>query len=258
MIEVANVYLGWDSREGIAYHVLSDSIIRRSSIPVRICPVGNRTLPGGLWWREKGRHDSTEFSNARFIIPALQNYQGWALWADSDMVALGDLDELWSQRDERYAVQVVKHRHVPGEKQKFLGAEQSLYARKNWSSLMLINCGHPACRRLTPEYVNNAAGLDLHRFEWVPESEVGEIHGLWNVLVAQGHQHPEPVVAEDIKLLHFTLGGPWHGHQPDGSELWFTALRDLFGRGNPCANVATFPVDETKLAFSGSFTRFDP
>ena len=252
------VFIGYDTRERIAYHVLSESLIRHCSDTLAISPVGNAVTPRAYWWREKGEHDSTEFSNARFIVPALMNYQGWAVFMDSDMVALGDFDDLWAQRDERYAVQVVKHRHVPGEKRKFLGAEQSLYARKNWSSLMLFNCSHPACRRLTPEYVNNAHGLDLHRFEWVPESEVGEIHGLWNVLVAQGHQHPEPVVAEDIKLLHFTLGGPWHGHQPDGSELWFTALRDLFGRGNPCANVATFPVDETKLAFSGSFTRFDP
>jgi lipopolysaccharide biosynthesis glycosyltransferase len=256
--EVIPIWIGYDTRERVAYHVLAESIINRSSESVAISPVGNVVTPHRYWWRLSGQHDSTQFSNARFIVPALMNYEGWAIFMDCDMVCLGDIDDLWSQRDDKYAVMCVKHRHVPTETTKFLGAEQSVYNKKNWSSLMLLNCGHPSAKRLTPEYVNNASGLDLHRFEWCDESEIGAISGLWNVLVAQGHQHPEPVTEPDIKLLHYTLGGPWHGHLPDGTELWMDAFRQMLTKSNPCGAATTFRVNPNKLGFSGSFTRCEP
>jgi hypothetical protein len=255
---VINVYIGYDSRETVAYHVLAQSLIQRSSEPLAITAVGNEVLPHKLWWRPKGPHDSTEFSNARFAVPALAGYQGWAVFADCDMVCLGDLADLWAQRDDRYAVMCVQHDHNPSETKKFLGAEQTKYRRKNWTSLMLLNCGHPATRRLTAEYVNTAHGLDLHRFEWCSDDVIGAIHGAWNVLVAQGHQHPEPIDPYNIKLLHYTLGGPWHGYEPDGGHLWNAALRDLLVGRNPCADMVVYPAETGVLRFSGRYQRREP
>lgn len=246
------VFIGWDRRETVAYHVLAHSLIKRSSLPLAISPIGNDTLSTARWWRGRGPHDSTDFSNARFMVPALMGYRGWAIFMDCDMVALGDIAELWHQRDEQYAVQVVQHRHEPKEEFKFLGAEQSKYARKNWSSLMLINCGHPMTRGLTEGFVNVASGIDLHQLRWAGEA-VGPIKGLWNVLVAPDFQHPEPVDRYEIKLLHYTLGGPWHGYEPEGADRWMTAYWDMVAGDNPCAAMNVFNDGPGVQRFVGQF-----
>jgi lipopolysaccharide biosynthesis glycosyltransferase len=181
------------------------------------------------------------------------DYQGWAVFMDCDMVALGDLSELWVQRDERYAVQVVKHSHRPKEKTKFLGAPQSTYPRKNWSSLMLINCAHDACRTLTPERVNEMNGIDLHGLKWCDNSEIGGIGGLWNVLVTSRLEHPEPVDLYNLKLLHYTLGGPWHGYEPEGSKHWHEAFHDMIAGGNPCASITTLDEGPGVTKYVGQF-----
>lgn len=251
------IFVGYDSVETIAWHTLVNSLITRSSLPLAITPIGNKVLPKTMWYRPRGSHDSTEFSNARFMVPALMGYQGWALFMDCDMVCLGDIAELWSQRDDRYAVMCVKHDHKPGEKFKFLGQEQATYQRKNWSSLMLLNCAHPACSSLTPLEVNTGRGFDLHRMIWAADDEIGELKGLWNVLVTKGHQHPEEVVRKDIKLLHFTLGGPWHGYEPDGSLEWLQAYREMIVGQNPCADVIAHQDEPGMVRFSGRFQRRD-
>lgn len=186
------IFIGMDYVEEIAYHVCASSILRRTRSPVAISPVGNANLPTDLWYRPRGAHDSTDFSNARFAVPALTGFHGWAIFMDCDVIVLEDIQELWDQRDDHYAVMVVKHQHVPKESRKFLGAEQSQYSRKNWSSLMLFNCAHAYTRDLTPRYINTAPGLDLHGFAWAPEQFIGEIKGGWNVLsTGEQLEHPE-------------------------------------------------------------------
>jgi hypothetical protein len=121
---------------------------------------------------------------------------------DCDMLMLDDIDRLWQMRDERYAVMVVKHRHVPQETTKFLGEPQSAYERKNWSSVMLFN--NSKCGALSPDYVNRATGLELHQFRWLESEQlIGALPDRWNHLV--GYHPPRP----DAGLVHFTLGGPY-------------------------------------------------
>ena len=109
---------------------------------------------------------------------------------------------LWSLRDERFAVQVVKHDHRPRETRKFLGEPQSSYEKKNWSSVIIFN--NDKCRQLTPEFVSNESGLTLHQFKWL-ESDglIGELPHRWNHLV--GYDSP----SAEVSLVHFTLGGPY-------------------------------------------------
>lgn len=228
------VFIGYDSTETAAWHVLASSLIARSSLPLALTPVGAKVLPSDIWWRPRGPKDSTEFSVARFMVPYLAGFRGWAVFMDCDMLALGDLAELWQQRDPNKAVMVVQHNHRPEHQRKFLGQEQSQYERKNWSSLMLLNCSHPACRTLTPEYVNEADGLTLHRFGWCADEDIGYIRDGWNVLKTDNRlEHPEPEAP--VKLLHLTQGGPWHAVQPDtgAGELWVQALQDMLKGGNP-------------------------
>ena len=195
------VFIGFDPREDVAFSVLGHSIHRRASQPVTITPVMLSQL-GDVYRRARNPLQSTEFSFSRFLTPFLCGYEGWAVFMDCDMLVLDDIAKLWALRDERYAVQVVKHVHVPKEDVKFLGAVQTKYEKKNWSSVMLMNCAR--CTALTPEYVNTATGLELHQFKWLGDDAlIGEIPHRWNHLV--GYDAPR----RDAGLVHYTIGGPY-------------------------------------------------
>jgi lipopolysaccharide biosynthesis glycosyltransferase len=197
---VIRVCIGFDPREAVAFNVLSYSIVRRSSMPVSITPLMLRQLSRTLT-RERHPLQSTDFSFSRFLTPYLSGYEGWSLFMDCDMLALDDFAKLWALRDERFAVQVVKHDHRPREERKFLGEPQTAYAKKNWSSVMLFN--NPKCRALSPQYVNEATGLELHQFKWLADDAlIGELPARWNHLV--GYDAP----SSDVSIAHFTLGGP--------------------------------------------------
>ena len=194
------IFIGYDSKVKIAYHVLAESILRNSSTPVTISPINLNNLKN-IYTRKQDPLASTEFSFSRFLVPYLMNYNGWAIFMDSDMVVLSDITELWNLRNEKYALQVCKHDYIPNSKNKFLGNNQTIYAKKNWSSLMLINCSK--CKTLTPEYVNTKSGLELHQFKWLDENLIGSIPLEWNWLVGE---YP---YKKDVHNIHFTEGGPY-------------------------------------------------
>lgn len=196
-------FIGYDEREAGASSVLSYSIQRRSSQPVAISNVMLKQLEAAkLYWRPPNALASTDFSFSRFLVPYLCDFKGWAIFSDNDMLMLDDVAKLWALRDERFAAMVVKHNHVPKEETKFLGKTQTKYEKKNWSSVMLLNCAK--CTRLTPEYVNTATGLELHQFKWLDGDElIGELPSKWNHLV--GYDAPR----KDASLVHFTIGGPY-------------------------------------------------
>jgi hypothetical protein len=213
------VFIGYDPREAVAFSVLSHSIHARASEPVSIAPLMLSQL-GGVYRRERNGLQSTDFSFSRFLTPWLCGYGGWAVFMDCDMLVLDDIAALWNLRDERYAVQVVKHRHVPKEETKFLGATQTKYEKKNWSSVMLMNCAR--CTALTPDFVNGATGLQLHQFKWLEsDALIGELPARWNHLV--GYDPPRA----DAGLVHFTIGGPYFDEYRDCeyAHEWF-AERD--------------------------------
>ena len=195
------VFIGYDSREAVAYSVLAHSIQARASAPVSITPLKLSDLKTVLT-RERHPLQSTDFSFSRFLTPYLSDYTGWSVFMDCDMLMLRDIAELWRLRDDRYAVNVVQHDHVPNESVKFLGEPQTTYEKKNWSSVMLFN--NARCRALTPDYVNRAPGLELHQFKWLDSEDlIGALPHQWNHLVS--YDPPNPNAA----LVHFTLGGPY-------------------------------------------------
>ena len=213
------VFIGFDPRETAAFAVLSHSIHRHSSEPVAIAPLMLSEL-GAIYRRPRDPLQSTDFSFSRFLVPYLCGYEGWAVFMDCDMLMLDDIAKLWRLRDERYAVQVVKHVHVPKEETKFLGAVQTKYQKKNWSSVMLMNCAR--CTALTPEFVNRASGLELHQFKWLEgDPLIGDIPRQWNHLVA--YDAPR----RDASLVHFTIGGSYFEayRECEYAKEWF-AERD--------------------------------
>ncbi|MBT6095177.1 MAG: glycosyltransferase [Rhodospirillaceae bacterium] len=197
------IFIGFDPRETIAYHVLSHSIHSRASAPASIAPLMLSQLED-VMTRERNPLQSTDFSFSRFLTPYLCDFNGWAIFMDCDMLVLDDIAKLWALRDDKYAVMCVKHDHVPEEDTKFLGAPQTKYEKKNWSSVMLFNCAK--CTALTPDYVNSASGLDLHRFNWLgDDSLIGEIPHQWNLLVG----YDETIPTAGVSNLHYTIGGPY-------------------------------------------------
>lgn len=244
------IYIGFDRQETIAWHVLTASIIHRTTSPVAFIPIGNTTLSRSIWQRERGPKDSTDFSNARFLAPYLNDFKGWCIFMDSDMCCGDDIAALYAQRDDAYAVMCVKHRHVPKEQHKFLGREQTTYSRKNWSSLMLLNCAHPATKNLTAKYVNEAEGLALHGMDWA-EGAIGSIQGSWNVLSVSRLEleHPTHKKGEPISLLHLTRGGPWHGEFTAGQHVWLEELGQVLAGDNPCVESEVL-VEPSNQAFS--------
>jgi hypothetical protein len=215
------VFIGFDPAEAVAYNVLCHSIQTRASRPVTIAPLALGQL-GELMTRERNPLQSTDFSFSRFLVPHLCDYQGWAIFMDCDMLVLDDIAKLWDLQDSSYAVHCVKHDHKPPEKTKFLNQPQTVYEKKNWSSVMLYNCAR--CTALTSDYVNTATGLELHRFQWLgDDSLIGDIAHRWNHLV----DYDPEVPAAEISNLHYTTGGPYFDDYLDCgyADLWL-AERD--------------------------------
>ena len=201
------VFIGWDPREDMAYQVAKHSLLTRSS-NIEVIPLKQKELRNRqLYWRNPDMLSSTEFTFTRFLVPKLMEYKGWALFCDCDIIFLEDVNKLFAQADDKYAVMVAKHEYNPSTVLKMDGQKQSVYPRKNWSSVMLINCGHPSNQRLTAGRVNDSrtTGKYLHRFEWLADAEIGEIGHEWNWLV---DWYKEPVDGSP-KALHYTEGGPW-------------------------------------------------
>jgi hypothetical protein len=205
---VLTVYIGYDPKESVAFHALSHSILRRASRPVTVAPLAQSQL-GGLYTRQRGPTESTEFSLTRFLVPTLSAFRGWSVFMDCDMLCRTDLAQLDAEiaRQSDKAVLVCKHDYTPKAGLKFLGNVQTAYRRKNWSSVMLFN--NERCRTLTPDYVNNAPGLDLHQFKWTEDAAIGALPLEWNWLVGEYPYNPE------AKIAHFTLGGPYFDEYRD-------------------------------------------
>ena len=207
-MEPLRVYVGWDSREDIAYQVCKQSILDHASVPVKVIPLKQDDLrKKGIYTRSVDQLASTEFTFTRFLVPYLAGYTGWALFIDCDFVFLDDVKKIFDQADDKYAIMCAQHDYTPKEGTKMDGQVQHVYPRKNWSSMMLINCGSYTNGVLTKELVNNETktGAYFHRFSWVPDAEVGELSHEWNWLVGW-YKEPEDGTP---KALHYTEGGPW-------------------------------------------------
>ena len=220
------VFVGWDSREDIAYRVCRHSLLRRASAPVSVTPIKQNALrEQGLYTRGVDPLASTELTYTRFFVPHLMEYRGWALFCDCDFLWLGDVAALFALADERYAVMCVHHDHRPRENWKMEKQTQTVYPRKNWSSLVLYNCGHPKNRALTPELINKESGSFLHRFQWLEDSEIGALPETWNWLEGWC----EKPAAGPLNAIHYTRGGPWFPAEQsvDYGDLWLAEEQDL-------------------------------
>ncbi len=219
-----NLYYGFDEREEVGSHVFCSSVIHRSSMPVALIPLHLKHFRS---FYAAGHRDGTNaFILTRYLIPFLQNFNGWALFCDgADMICKGDIAELYAYRDYRKAVQVVPHNYQTKHPRKYVGtkmeADNVMYARKNWSSVMLINCSHGAWRDFTPEFVQDTPSMELHQFKHIPDRHIGALPDEWNWLADEYGEN------RDAKILHWTAGIPaWSNYRnaPHAAD-WFEAAK---------------------------------
>jgi len=213
-MSMINLYVGYDEREAIAYHVFCHSVIKNTSIPVKITPLVLSQLKE---FNETHQDRSNDFIYSRFLTPYLNEFDGWAIFADGDMICQADLKELIGMADPNKALMVVKHDYQTKASIKYLGNINENYPRKNWSSVILWNCSHPKHKILTPEFVSNQTGKFLHRFSWLDDNDIGELPVEWNWLACEYEKNT------DAKLIHYTLGTPCFKdyRDTDMAEIWY-------------------------------------
>lgn len=213
------VFIGYDPNETVAFHVCANSIIRNSSKPVAIIPLALNLLSS--LYTEHHTDGSNQFIYSRFLVPYLMNYTGWAIYIDGDMIVTGDIAELWDERRYDKDVLVVKHDYKTKHPIKYLGANNQDYPRKNWSSVIIWNCSSDTNKNLTPSFISNSTGAELHRFTWIKDQRIGEISTEWNWLVGEYDQN------QNAKLYHYTVGIPAFSeyHGCDHADIWHDELQ---------------------------------
>jgi lipopolysaccharide biosynthesis glycosyltransferase len=207
------IFVGYDPREAVAYHTCVNSIIRHASQPVAIIPLALNLFND---YTETHGDNSNHFVYTRFLVPHLMSYNGWAIFIDGDMIVRDDIIKLWNLQEGNKDVMVVKHDYKTRMTEKYLGAKNEDYPRKNWSSVILWNCGSWPNRKLTPEFVQSQPGSYLHRFSWIDNERIGALPIEWNWLPDEFGPNL------DAKLLHYTLGTPCFHEFADTpqSEEW--------------------------------------
>lgn len=196
-----NIVIGYDRSNRMPAYTMAESIMQNSSVPINFMFLHRDMLK--MYTRERSHLDSTDFSNSRFLVPYLFDYQGWTLFTDNDMIVKSDIKEVFDYADDKYTIMCVKHNQIIDHEKKFLNHDQHKYKYKNWSSVMLFN--NAKCKSLTLDYVNTVSGLDLHQFKWIDDHDtIGELPLEWNYLVENKNQ-----TLEKPKLIHYTNGGPY-------------------------------------------------
>lgn len=224
-MSMLKVYVGYDSREDIAWQVCRHSLLRHASVAVPVHPLKLTTLCElGLYTRPVDAAASTEFSLTRFLTPHLAAHDGWSLFVDCDFLFTRDLLTVLEGLDPSKAAYVVQHDYTPSQSIKMDGKSQTVYPRKNWSSFILFNGAHPDVKALTPEVVNTASPAFLHRFSWIhDDNDIGALDLTWNFLEGE-----YPVPGTPPAAIHYTNGGPWFENWQNVAfaDLWL-AERDM-------------------------------
>lgn len=219
-----NLFIGSGECSVIERRVFQHSIEQHTTRPLNIC-IFNGTHNALEW---QGRppelaplslrlkyRNITEFSLYRYLVPQLCNFQGIAVYADSDMLCLRNIDTLFDLNVEDYDFLSVRGHRV-GE----------------WApSLMVINCAR--CRFDLEKYFDdidrglysyldfgrfNERFLHHHRFR------IGELDSKWN-----SFDRYEPAT----HIIHYTdlERQPWrHANHPFG-DVWMKSFHEALTGG---------------------------
>ena len=195
------IFIGFETEYPEAFEVCAESI-RQYNPNHEIIPLVKSELEEQGLYTRPYQGESTEFAFTRFLVPALCEWKGYALFCDGDFMWRCDpqeIEDLVKQSPQSPSVWVVKHPPfltTPHEKMR--GKANMSYPKKYWSSLMYFN--NDKCFTLTSDLVNSWSAKDLHEFAWA--SEIGDLPAEYNAMVNY-YQFPA------ARAVHFTDGGPW-------------------------------------------------
>jgi hypothetical protein len=192
LVRLNRVYVGFDPREGEAYDICEHSLRRHAKDALYTYPLRLKALAAaGKMYRIRDPLQSTDFTYSRFLVPHLAG-SGWALFMDCDILVRGDIGELFALANPKCAAMVVKHEHKPATTLKMGAARQTVYPKKNWSSVVLWNCDHPKNRLDWVRAANEKPASWLHQFGWLDESDIGSLPVRFNYLVGHNTKEEEP------------------------------------------------------------------
>jgi hypothetical protein len=221
---VIRIFIGHDPREEVGTHVFTSSLLQHCTQPVSITPLHKPVLETAFG--QKFAQGSNAFTMSRFLVPALADFVGRAVFVDgADMLCRADIADIVREADPFLPVSVVKHEYKTRNNVKYLGtkmeAENLDYDRKQWASVMVMNCWHLSWRRLSPDRVAEMSLLDLLQFKFLQDDQIGELRPEWNWLADEHGFNAE------AKIAHFTAGVPGfpaHADVAHGDE-WRAQLR---------------------------------
>jgi len=178
----------------------------------------------------------TEFSLYRFLIPELCNYQGRAIYIDSDTICLSDIGDLFE---------------TPMGDADFLARRDTNPDEVLWGlSVMLIDCHR--CRFDLEKVVDEIdAGLySMSDFSWMSSRflvyhpyKVGQLDPAWNMFDQRDSR---------TNLIHYTnlYMHPWKYPNHPYGELWFSYFNKALAEGYVTA-------EDIRLSLLRSYIRRD-
>lgn len=232
-MEKIKVFIGSGEASVIERKVLIYSILKNTSHDVDIYVMNgthdslekNGESPVRIDMSLKAKYmNFTEFSNYRFLIPQLCNFEGRAIFMDSDTVCLGDLKELYFKE--------MGENDILARKESFPDGSETRWAL----SVMLMDCNR--CRFDLDRYVLESEQEkysygDFHTmspdFQKYHSFNLGELESEWNEFDRYDDQ---------TKIVHYTNldTQPWKYAGHEYADLWFQYLKE--------ARKAGFVTDE--------------
>lgn len=207
------IYIGATESEMLPAKVLEYSIRKHASMTIEAYPLHQSGIKIPLP-KDPQRRPRTPFSFQRFLIPALTQYRGRAIYVDSDMQVFKDIRALWTLPLKGADLLTVKEPHASGRRPQF--------------SVMVLNC-----ETLAWDIDEIVRGLDEGRFTYeslvyemcLTKNIRAEIEPQWNAL--------ERYSARDTALLHFTdmTSQPWISQENPLEYLWTADLIEAIHGG---------------------------
>jgi len=208
------IFCGADRSQHLPFLVLADSIRRHSARAVEIRAIDNGDAP---LVADPRCAPYTEFSFARFAIPALCGHRGYAVYMDSDMLVFHDIGELWDTPLDGAAIAIESgSRSAPAS---------IAHARNRHAAVMLMDCAKlpwdvaEIVARLGRDFDYNAL---MSVDPLLGEGDMRELLPLgWNDL-----DRYDPARTRN---LHFTeiRTQPWVSPRHPHGALWVAALRRM-------------------------------